>query len=136
MMELYEREKVLQGLKCCQDGLCNLCPYYNYKDGTINCHNKTWFNDALTLLKSSKSPHVLTLDELFTLEKDTPVYIEGNKYLYGWDIFSNIDNETGDIIMGTLWRKYAWSRLGYGDTWRCWTSKPTKKQMEREKWRR
>lgn len=91
-------------------------------------------NELLALLKAQEA-RVMTLEEVKTLEENTPLYIEQCDGLHGWDVYSGVESGTNDIMTGAPWavaEYWVWSE--YGDTWRCWTSRPTDEQMEATPW--
>ena len=49
-----DREKVINGLDCCTEGLCEYCPYEN-SDGPGGCKDEL-MADALTLMKAQEPP--------------------------------------------------------------------------------
>ncbi len=84
----------------------------------------------------AKAPRLLTLKQVLALEYDTPIYIEDHGGLHGWDIYSGTtEDEKKEIVTGASWAvaEY-WEPKNYNVTWRCWTSKPSKEQMEGVKW--
>lgn len=76
-----------------------------------------------TVELKAQEPRVMTLEEVTSLEANTPVYIEQCDGLHGWDVYAGLEDGTGDIITGAPWATSEyWPRTEYGDTWRCWTS--------------
>lgn len=61
MLTEIDREKVIKGMECCANYLCDPkdCPYYE----NDHCENKL-LHDALALLKAQE-PQARTLGELF-----------------------------------------------------------------------
>lgn len=128
---------MIKGLECCAiDGGCDVCPYDSFKDCPGSHPTpETLMKDALALLKAQE-PRVMTLEEVLALPYDTPIYIENCDYLCGWDIFAGITkDDDNDVVTGALWSTTEyWPQDKYGDTWRCWTSRPTDEQREAIPW--
>ena len=87
-----------------------------------------------TLLKD-REPRVMTLEEVKELHPGDDVYIErissitGVHYIYAatmWRVVSKSIKLCPDNA--TLWFSE------HGETWRCWTSRPTDAQREEEPW--
>lgn len=95
--------------------------------------------DALNTIEDAlkaQEPRVIELDEFENvLGRDVPLYFEQRDSISGWDIFSGLEKGTMDIITSAQWAEdQTWQREFYGKEWRCWTSRPTKEQMEAEEW--
>jgi hypothetical protein len=105
------------------------------------------YTEAIALLKAQE-PRVMTLEEVagrVALERETPIYMEfgymathagqviglNPKYMY-------FDDENGlswDACEGpNRGKKDGVSLDEYNDIWRCWTSRPTDEQREKEPW--
>ena len=85
--------------------------------------------DALTLLEAQK-PRMMTLDELSALPLDTPVFIEESNGECGWNVFYGIDEENDVCFCGFRASADYYRLEEYGDSWRCWTARPTDEQRE------
>ena len=142
MTDAEKREKVIKGLECCIYDDCEKC---DYKKGGCLDNTKTFMNglkrDAIALLKAQE-PRVMTLEEIRDALKK-PLWKEcksGNKALYtGWVLAYDV--QTGEGITGTRLGmaepsgRVVWYKLDdYGKTWRCWISRPTDEQREKEPW--
>ena len=97
---------------------------------------------AMRLLRDQK-PRLMQLSEIMEIYKTDPSHVwpyNTPPYLYiqehphvrnsseSWAAW----REIRDIIEGELFGHTAQS---YGKTWRCWTAKPTREQMEATPWR-
>lgn len=76
----------------------------------------------------------MTLDELSALPLDTPVFIEESNSECGWNIFYGIDEENDVCFCGFRASADYYRLEEYGDSWRCWTSRPTDEQRENTSW--
>ena len=134
---MIERNKVIEALKRCiydpdpgqltKEYLsCSECPY---------CHGCTHdlMRDALALLKEQE-PHVMTLEELQTIEtpwnRNTPPYLwledrfgQNSHWMCWRDIHSVVSSSEG-----TVWKQ------NYGSMRRVWTLQPTPEQMRETPW--
>ena len=121
-----DREKAIKGLEhCCLDDegypSCDGCPY---GPPNVRCGGNL-VADAFALLKAQE-PRVMTLEEvhkwiLTDPDLRDPIYEETRK-MYGGEWIDPLDDyDTGDIV-------------GYGETVRCWTSRPTDEQREAVEW--
>jgi len=144
---MIDREKVIKGLECCilSDEECECldeCPYHDDCWETDCELGYILKKDALKLLKEQE-PRVLTLEEVIKHYSLPPVvlddlewqedYLQDIKPLY-------FDFPTKDSF-AVHWRGYQQVRqyledwkASYGQTWRCWTAKPTNEQREALKW--
>ena len=84
------------------------------------------------LLKAQR-PRVMTLDELSALSLDTPVFIEESNGECGWNVFYGIDEENDVCFCGFRASADYYRLEEYGDSWRCWTARPTDEQREKAK---
>lgn len=117
MTEQDMREKVIKGLECC-DGYCDDetgCPYYDELE-SFDCQEQLRA-DAIALLKAQE-PRVMALEECKMREV---VWVE--------------DRETLEVYPCLVKNNMNDSKIyKYGVQWRCWTSRPTDEQREREPW--
>lgn len=109
----------------------------------VDCVRTDLLQTAVGLLKAQK-PRVMTLEEVKEMKRLTVCAIEQRSKVI--KIIENTFNaEYGGIVtLGTenfldfgLYgdtSRYRRTEAGYGKTWRCWTSRPTKEQQERVKW--
>lgn len=131
-------ERVIKGLKYHSEGNCfkseddeTGCPYW--KDSFCSQH---LCSDALTLLKE-REPRVMTLGDLRDIgsvwELNTPPYLWMDiNPSYRWSRgFWVAWREIYDMIDGL---HPTYDADNYGKIWRCWTSKPSLKQMEETPW--
>ena len=138
-----DREKVIKGLECCtaelgtnqhQDDFCAVCPYKDKDPESWYCFHKIdLMRDALALLKAQE-PRVMTLEEVKMLDRD----------YYYLEAMRSPGKELREIVGAygltcVTWPSITWARQtmgdgGYGKTWRCWTSRPTDEQREKEPW--
>lgn len=128
---MADREKVNNALGRCESyGYCDdkRCPYYE----NTRCL-ESLRKDALELLKAQE-PMVMTLEELSALPFDTPVVIEEINDECGWNVFYGIDEENDVCFCGFKASADYYDLEEYGESWRCWTSRPTDKQRKAVKW--
>lgn len=109
----------------------------------VDCVRTDLLQTVVGLLKAQK-PRVMTLEEVKGMKRLTVCVIEQRSKVI--KIIENTFNaEYGGIVtLGTenfldfgLYgdtSRYRRTEAGYGKTWRCWTSRPTKEQRERVKW--
>ena len=143
---MTKREKVINGLECCSayDYRCNDCPYQD--DGIEDdCYSDELHADALALLKAQE-PRVMTLEEV---KQERICWIEDADEGMTVRLFPATMFGIGEYANGSKsymflaqkpWAIDAndceWWYLieDYGETWRCWTSRPTDEQREAVKW--
>ena len=131
-----EREKTINGLVYLANWLHG--KFEQTGEGDYELDAQTAEN-AIELLKA-KLPRTLKLEELLSICEE-PVWLEpkSGKSYTGWVLIDNIREGAGETDI-----KLRLTRPGrvmicpnidlYGSKWRCWTSKPTKEQMEAEPW--
>ena len=133
---MTEREKVIKGLECCiEQGLsdgadCRKCSYYT-TSARLTCWISLLYN-AHELLKAQE-PRVMTLEDV---EEGKPYWLEMRGAISEY-VICNL-NDHGDsafLDFATQFGNKTLESDGYGKTWRCWTSRPTDKQMEAVKWK-
>jgi hypothetical protein len=118
-----DREKVIKGLEA-------------ILEETADMFYRSNIQDALALLKAQE-PRVLSVAEIF-VEHITPdvIWIERrheNDICPGvWQI-DHYEMGLGGIV-DDLGEEIAERPDAYNVLWRCWTSRPTKEQMEMVKW--
>lgn len=143
------REKTIKGLATCggDDPDCQNCPYYGEHGNGFGCET-IMQRDALSLLKAQQ-PRVMTLEEVFEKSKhidDCFVFVE----YYSDDLERDdkpdlepcfIHNEKSyfekDYHIVSVFRggaRMCFLQSYYGETWRCWTSRPTDEQRKAAKW--
>lgn len=88
---------------------------------------------AIEAVKVRES-RAMTREELLTLPKDTPVFIEENNGECGWNIFYGIDEENDVCFCGFKASADYYDIESYGQEYICWTARPTKEQREKVKW--
>ena len=88
---------------------------------------------------------VMTFEEIEAIAEPAPVYLE-EKDEDGWVIIRcirrvyNEDEDTSFAVFGTYLdnideiEPYELNLFSYGETWRCWTYRPTDEQREAVKW--
>lgn len=152
MTEHEKREKVIKGMEYCidyaqrikdqiNDVPCQGCPYSGLKPkkvGQGDCMD-TMLQDAITLLKAQK-PRVMTWQEIIDTATQMPfIWLESKEKndrvfqsilfkTWLWDSMATI------ITVMTQGWLFEGHQVGYGKTWRCWTSRPTDAQREAVKW--
>jgi hypothetical protein len=128
---MAEREKAIRGLELCaydpdpgqepkENRSCPECPYYR-----AGCSPQL-IRDALALLKEQE-PRVMTLDEVIH-SKDWIWYEEKSTHC-GWTIVVDCDEKWigwEDLTIDQLCK--------YGETWRCWSARPTDEQRKAVAW--
>lgn len=143
---MTSREKVINGLECIissgNAGMRDDCANCVYPGGG-DCIAPA-LRDALTLLKAYE-PRVMTLEELGKLQEDDVVYVEIKPVR---DItcisveFVRFVEEVQDLQDPAIWIElHTTDSAGFFETrkstepnWRCWTAKPSLKQMEEIPW--
>lgn len=147
---MTDREKVIKGLECCHvqrnevPPLCEDCPYMNPMEGVCDALDEL-LGDALTLLKEHQ-PRVMTLEEVkikricWIEDADDGMTVR----LFPATMFGTGEHANGAKSCIFLAHKpwaidandYEWWYLSkdYGETWRCWTSRPTDEQRAATKW--
>ena len=136
-------EKAIMGLSSHGNSDCEydketMCPYW----GENHCSSHLCL-DALALLKAQEPRVMIWQDVIGAVIQCKPLYIEmkdidyeepgGNRWAmvtqYG-DSLTNgmICAMSSYITRETLFKDW------YNKTWRCWTSKPSLKQMEETPW--
>lgn len=88
------------------------------------------YHDAVL---KAQEPRVLTLDNL---EEDEPYWLEQRR-LFGEYVLLNHIEQDAKVPYAFFVRSYghiSFEVESYGKTWRCWSSRPTKKQMEVMPW--
>lgn len=124
------REKVIQGLECCSNGICyaGKCPYENGDNESIECIKKL-AEDALSLLKAQE-PRVMTPEEVADQPEGTVVWMEQHTEERDY-ISAMVCNGKGRI--GNYGIGINLEDLDAKDI-RFWTSRPTDEQREAVKW--
>lgn len=143
MIDAEKREKVIAGLEAhanmetaCATAKKEECPYYGYHDKDKMCSEKL-AEDALAILKKQE-PRVMTVDEVKQHDnQDGCVWFEQPTY-NAVAAFVRQDEECTEIIspylLGEPINHGYMSNIFYGETWRCWTSRPTPDQMRDTPW--
>lgn len=127
---MADLEKVIKGLECCNNDKCDICPYYRSCDeNDLDTCRATLHRDALVLLKAQE-PRVLTLEEI-KKRKELSCWLE---WRYG-DFYAALLHVTDTKVdYVKLWTVCAFLQSEYGITVRCWSTKPSEKQIEAVKW--
>ena len=125
-------EKVISALECISNGAkqpCRDCEYSKREEWCIAECAK----DALALLTAQEA-RVMTLAEVKRLDSDY-YYLESMR---------SPGKELREIVGAygltcVTWPCITWARQtmgdsGYGETWRCWTARPTDEQRKAVKW--
>ena len=127
-----DREKVIKGLECCvtMPDIYPSCEESPYADADGTCANMNGLHrDALVLLKAQE-PRLMTVDEVRTwvsvprIDRE-PIWVETENSVNAWIVSNEYWDMPIDVNLS--------SDL-YGKTWRCWTSRPTDEQREKEPW--
>lgn len=140
-----DREKVIRGYGCCLEEECNECPFVDGVYCTAILKKGKGMveipvdlaKDVLALLKA-KEPRVLTLEEVAGKTRDDVVYLE---HMDG-GLICQPAIPLGDSPFDDAYLNFAagWRTAGnypkknYGETWRCWTSRPTEEQRREAAW--
>ena len=144
---MIDREKVIKGLEHCladEWQTCTGCPYnsgYTYDDPHSGCQgSEEPMRDALALLKA-REPRVLTLEDVLKLRFNDVVYFEMAISSVAIpaiviDVIEHMpDGEIGLLQLRHIQQPTNNADLEYyGKTWRCWTSRPMKEEMEGTPW--
>lgn len=123
---MNDREKVINGIECCLEGLCDRCQYKN-SDGPGGCKDELMV-DALSALKEQE-PRVMTLEEVRAAEV---VWLEQCGVCVCAIKIQNFDS--GIMSFAYEYNNYT-SFVNikpeyYGIISRCWTAKPTEEQRK------
>lgn len=128
------REKVVYSIERCISHVPDACRDCAYDAGhPYNECVEMMLKDALALLKAQK-PRAMTWEELSALPFDTPVVIEENNDECGWNVFCGIEEESDVCFCGFKATADYYDLEEYGESWRCWTSRPTDEQREATPW--
>ena len=99
-------------------------------------HMKEAFNMAIEALKAQE-PHVMTLEEVRQLIYGSPYIIETNlpsdEPRLKWGLYSH-NGIGGNYDFAITDGRHRLFDADYGKIWRCWTSRPTDEQREKEPW--
>lgn len=138
----------MKGITCCGD-----CIYYNWRrkkcrrGNSIETNPRDHFFEDCPLPDAVEANHhrLLTLDEVIAHYSLPSVYFDDlsmqEDYLN--DIEPLYFEYEADDPLDVHWRNYQsvaqflkrWAMDGgYGKSWRCWTGKPSEKQMKEAKW--
>jgi len=127
MSDAEKRQKVIDGLELCLEGLSDICPYKD-SDAPGGCKDEL-MHDALLLLKAQE-PRVMKVGDVRSwVNSDRtarePVIIEMRNGVCAWIVDDEVRELKGaEDLTSEL----------YGKTWRCWTSRPTDEQREATPW--
>ncbi len=132
MTENEKREKVIKGLECHAKGECVECPY---REGWHTCNMRPeegLIADALVLLKAQE-PRVMTLEEVRKAEiawiEQVGTVVPAMKVATSKkEIMLFAYTHDGGVFYVNIKPDY------YGKVSRCWTSRPTDEQREKEPW--
>lgn len=128
---MADREKIIQGLKCCTAGfMCKkeICPYYGKSPVNSTCSIELE-KDALVLLKAQE-PRVMTLEEVLGGDE---CWIETRNGICGYgDAVLTGDGELVDFYRSRNINTFDFYE--YGLSWRCWTFRPTDEQRKVTPW--
>jgi len=90
---------------------------------------------AHDMLKDQE-PRVMTLDQIIETGGEEPIYLETpytDRVVPA--VLQPDDFEDGYLCFGGEWHNCGYYHgMYYGKTWRCWTSRPTPKQMRDTPW--
>lgn len=146
MTEQDKREKVVQGLKWCMNEEHDCyrekgCPYENEGED-VGC-KYALHRDALELLKAQEPRVMIWQDVIGAAIECKPLYIEvkdSEDKEPGDDRWAMVtqygDSLTNGMIcaMSSYITRETLFKDWYNKTWRCWTTKPSLKQMEETPW--
>lgn len=125
------QEKVVRALENCNARIkCKDCPWEpceeydckhsDYPDGLIE--------QAIELLKAHE-PRVVKLEEI---RMDEVYWAEQDNISRPWPIAMHHIKNSGSVYED--WMGESYNINEYGKKWRCWTTQPTKEQMNAEGW--
>jgi len=132
---MAEFEMILNGLKCCKDGNCDICPY------TIDewtCDREKLMSDAIELIQL-QIPRVLTLEEIDQMAEPAHIIIaetrddSGSDLNYGMLVEDRYEMDEGSILFVSDFKDEVF-RAEYGKHIRLWNIEPSREQMEAVKW--
>lgn len=131
--------KVLEGAKCCLHGTaCYFCPYNDHLDGCSECKKKLMSDlmKAIVTIKKKNTSRLLSLEEVKKLPRASDVWLELSTNENEPTIITAVTVEgIGSNGISYFLNSYSFStynRRTYG--WRCWTGRPTEKQIKEELW--
>ena len=145
---MTDREDVIQALeKCIKQDTCDQCRYYGIC-GEEEDAMMPLLKDALALLKAQQ-PRALTLEEVFEKSKhidDCFVFVEYYSdnlerddkpdlepcFIHNEKSYFEKEYHIVSVFRGGACMCFLQSY--YGETWRCWTSRPTDEQRKAAKW--
>lgn len=97
-------------------------------------------DDTIAMLKAQE-PHVLTLDEVKAMKRYTICAVEQRSKVlhttFNAEYYATVTIGQRNYLDFGLYadvNPFRRSEGGYGKTWRCWNTKPSKEQMEAVKW--
>ena len=137
---MTDRERVIRGLKCCLSTDLNdctpmRCSYFKFCGG--HGAPNEMLRDALTQLKAQE-PRVMTLEEVKQHNNqdgcvwfEQPTYNAVAAFVRKEDFVIEV---ISPYILGEPINHGEWLNNNYNITWRCWTSRPTDEQREKEPW--
>lgn len=117
----------------------DLIEEYEYKILTLRINHSTISDLVATVYESvvkdlQQVPRMLTLDEVKSLPKETDVWLELSK-LYGTIGTATTIADHGERGCCSHYDAFEYddyNKTPYG--WRLWTGRPSKEQMNNEKW--
>ena len=119
-------EKVINGLECCLEGLSDLCAYKD-SDAPGGCKDELMY-DALALLKAQEPRVITNADfenkELVDSAESMPAWIE-HRHGEEWDEYTDGNDDGWSVVYQFNFES---------EFYRCWTAKPSLKQMEDTPW--
>lgn len=144
------QEKVLRGLDSCgfYDGIPNICEVTEcpYRDNKCGCVHELAHDAGLLIseLLKVQEPKVMTWQDIIgAIIECKPLYIEvkdsedKESSDDRWAMVTQYgDSLTNGMIcaMSSYITKETLFEHWYNKTWRCWTAKPSLKQMEETPW--
>ncbi len=131
---MRDRETILKWLRYCalespEHGCVESCPYLQLQDESENAFcGDILMADALALL----TPRVLTVDEVREADFAYVQYDSGKTYPCMVTRAEEVVSHPHTSLSVECADADNWD--GYGRSWRCWSEKPTEKQMKEVPW--
>lgn len=129
--------KMLEGAKCCLRGIsCYGCPYYDDNPSLCDCKRKLMMDLMTAINNLRKKTRLLSLEEVKKIPADSDVWLELSTTENLPTIITAATvigvGVKGISFFGNSYDFSAYNHRIYG--WRCWTGRPTEKQVKGEPW--
>ena len=129
-----QTDGLIEAVKKRLDEINQVTLLLNYEDWGVAQEK---LSEIIDLLKMQEEPRLMTIDELFSINKtDSVVFVERRtKTYYNEMAFVNVEKVYKESVLFHGQKSiFSHKRKDYGKEWRCWTSRPTAEQMKSEPW--